>query len=70
MKIFKDFDTFLPALASKRFLLSNARFLALPLKERFFLLKPSKLICNDHRSNALKYIRYLVLIGPDNAPSL
>ena len=42
--------------------------IALPLKERFFLLKPCKLIFNDHKLNALTYIWHLVSIGLDNAP--
>ena len=57
---------------------------ALPLKDRFFLLKPNVLcmsmrqIYGHYRSAcwsvmtidlALTYIRHLVSIGPDNAPS-
>ena len=56
-KNFKDFDAFR---------------IGLPLKERFFLLKPNvlsmsmrKLICNDHRSS----IDIHKTIGLDNTPS-
>ena len=53
IKIFEDFDTFQTAI---------------PLKERFFQLKPNVLgmNCSDL---ALTYIRHLVSIGPDNAHS-
>ena len=50
--------------ATKSFLDDGALAATLPLKDGF-----SKLICNDHRSDALTYIRHLVSIGPDNAPS-
>ena len=60
--------------ATKSFLDDGAIAATLPLKDGFFLLKLdllslqiSKLICNDHRSKALTYIRHMVSIGPDNA---
>ena len=58
---------------SKRFLSSDALFTVLPSIIDSLASPPpqaSKLICNDHRSNTLTYIRHLVSIGPDNTPSV
>ena len=38
-----------------------------PPQGKILPIETSMLICNDHRSNALTYIRHLVSIGPDNA---